>query len=104
MIASTKLNDKWFILISATGGVCYSKHLNTRLVAAAWCLASCVLLYAYSCILTSFISAPNTQVLVKSINEIPENKNLRPVVIKKTGADLIVSVRTESFGKDFEWI
>ena len=76
--------------------MCYSKHLNTRLVAAAWCLASCVLLYAYSCILTSFISAPNTQVLVKSINEIPENKNLRPVVIKKTGADLIVSVRVQN--------
>ena len=75
------------------GMKCYSKPFTIRLVIVAWGLSAFVLIYAYRGILTSFVSAPNQQVLVNSIVEVHEKPDLKVAVIKGRGADLIISVR-----------
>jgi high-affinity Fe2+/Pb2+ permease len=75
------------------GMKCYSKPFTIRLVIVAWGLSAFVLIYAYRGILTSFVSAPNQQVLVNSIVEVHEKPDLKVAVIKGRAADLIISVR-----------
>lgn len=58
-----------------------------------WCLATFVLVQAYSSTLISFVTTPISTPLIKSLEELASKTNVYPVVRVNYAADVILSVR-----------
>lgn len=83
---------KFMILLFDIGAYCTSPKLITRLVAGLFCLAACVLVYGYSSLLITYVIAPNNPPLIRSVHDLLRNENIKLVVDKAKGVDLIISV------------
>ena len=56
-------------------------------------MAAFVLVNAYSSTLTSFVSAPNRQLLISTMDEVLIKPFVKVVVVKGKGTDVFISVR-----------
>ena len=63
-------------------------------VVGSWCLAAFVLVCAYNSVLISYILGSNAEALVNSIEELAENPNVKLVIDKGFGVDVILSVKS----------
>ena len=79
------------------GGWCSSKKLAIRLAAGAWCLASFVIITAYSSVLISFIVSPNLKPIIESIRDIPKVPGLQVVAIKGSSIERVWPVSSMDF-------
>jgi len=59
---------------------------------ATWCLATFVLVTAYNSLLTSYIMAPNPQLLINSIDDLKTRPHIRVVTDKDRNADALLMV------------
>ena len=79
-----------FNLIS--GGTIISNNVALRIVVSVWCIGSLIIVNHYDSLLTSYMTAPNPQLLIKSIYEIRTRPDLRVVVNKNLNLDILYSV------------
>lgn len=63
-----------------------------RIVVSVWSIGSLIIVNHYDSLLTSYMTAPNPQPLVKSIYEIRTRPDLRVVVNKNLNLDILYSV------------
>lgn len=69
------------------GNHCESKWQAIRITAGTWCLATLVLVPAYSGNLLSFIVSPTVKPIVNSIYDIPNVPGLRAAVDRNLAAE-----------------
>jgi hypothetical protein len=77
------------LFIDNLGAYCRNKQLAIPLAAAAWCLACFVLVQAYSSTLIASITSPNNKPIINSINDFPNVPDLKMIVNRNLGADLL---------------
>ena len=70
-----------------------SNKLPVRIVFSAWFIASLIIANYYDSLLTSYMTAPNPQPLLKSIFEIRSRPEIRIVVDKNLNIDILFSVK-----------
>ena len=75
-----------------TGGPCIWKSIASRILAGAWCLAAFVLVQAYTSTLITYIIVPHTQPLIESVYDIANNPDIKILLEKDRGLDLLFSV------------
>jgi hypothetical protein len=65
-----------------------------RLLTGAWCLTGFVLVTAYSSVLISFVTAPDSfyMVLINSVYEMPQKPDVRLTVEKNRFIDVLFRV------------
>lgn len=68
--------------------------IGIRVVVGTWCLAVFILGNEYTSLMTSFLTAPNPQPLIKSVQELRNRTDLRLVTDKNSNVDTILSVFT----------
>ena len=69
------------------------KSLKIRLLAASWCLASFVLVAAYSSVLISFVLSPHASPIINSFSDIPDNPKVKLVTEKGGTMQMLLLVR-----------
>lgn len=75
------------------GGFLKSDRIACRLVTGTWCLASFVLVQAYSSTLISFVTTPSTSPpLVNSAEDLASKSHVNLVVRMNYAADVILKV------------
>jgi hypothetical protein len=79
-------------LLLFEGNYCLSRRLPVRLLAGVWCLASFFLVYFYSSVLISFISASNKVPIIEKLTDLPSKPEVRVVTNYGWSADAILSV------------
>lgn len=80
-------------LLTEIGGYIKSNSTTVRLVIGSWCLLVLVLLNTYNGRLISYMTATgNARPLVNSVTDIVTDPNIKLVVNKGQGADVIFSV------------
>ena len=73
-----------------------SRQLAILLLAGAWCLVCFVLVTAYSSVVISFLTAPETfKPIINSINDLPMKPEIRVTVNKGWTPDKIFEVLIE---------
>ncbi|XP_046648885.1 ionotropic receptor 93a-like [Daphnia pulicaria] len=87
-----------FGLLLSQGGPIISMRLPIRLVAGIWCLAAFVLSQAYNSTLITYVIAPNNPPLINSVMDIISNPNIRLIVEKNMGLDVVISGSTDEDG------
>lgn len=70
----------------------FSQRLTIRIVIASWSLTALVLINSYNSLLTSFITAPNPQPLIKSIYELRDRPDIRLVTDRNRNAEAVLLV------------
>ena len=68
------------------------KSLICRIVAGVWCLATFVLVQAYTLLLITYIIARNNPPLIESVNDLTKTTDIKFVVDLRSGFDYIISV------------
>ena len=68
------------------------KSLICRTVAGVWCLATFVLVQAYTLLLITYIIARNNPPLIESVNDLTKTTDIKFVVDLRSGFDYIISV------------
>ena len=75
-----------------------NRQLVIRLLVGAWCLTCFVLITAYSSVLISFLTAPDTyKPIINSINELPKKPFIRVTVDKGFFPDYLFQVKKKIF-------
>lgn len=69
-----------------------TRKLKMRLVGGAWCLVGLVLVTAYCSVITSFITAPNSEPLVETAKDVADRSNVKLVTVKAHAVEFILSV------------
>ena len=78
--------------IVITGGPCVSKSLLCRIVAGVWCLATFVLVQAYTSLLITYIIAPNNSPLIESVHDLTKTSDIKLIIDIRSGFDDMISV------------
>ena len=87
------------------GFSCRDARLAIRLVASSWALLSFVVVMSYSSTLISYVSSPNRNPIIESVEDIPKVPGLQIVVDKGytieyvilVGCNISVSIRWQDF-------
>jgi len=80
------------------------KQLFYRVLLGCWCLASCVLVYAYSSLLVSYLTIPTLKPAAKSLDDISLRnvQNLEPIAEKNTLSTNFMTVAVYYIYKNLE--
>ncbi|EFX79068.1 hypothetical protein DAPPUDRAFT_104768 [Daphnia pulex] len=73
------------------GSYCPDKRLFVRCIASAWCLAAFVLVTSYNSLLISYVTTPNAEPLIRSIQDLSNASRIHVVVNGGQGFDIILS-------------
>ena len=77
-----------------TGGYISCKITSIRLVIGFWCLLTLVMLNVYNGVLISYVTATHREpALINSIDDVASHSNIRIIVNKGQGPDIVLSVR-----------
>ncbi len=76
-----------------SGGYVSCKITTIRLVIGSWCLLTLVLLNVYNGVLISYVTTTHREpTLINSIDDVASDSNIRIIVNKGLGPDLVLSV------------
>lgn len=64
------------------------------MILGAWCLSAFVLIAGYNSVLISYVTSPNAEPLIRSINDLTNTSSVKIVVDRGLGVDLGLSVST----------
>lgn len=82
-----------FLMKSLPGlNLLFPQRLPIRIVGAAWCLVTAILVMSYSSLLITYILTPNDKPLINSVYDIAKNDRFQLLVEKFRGFDLVISV------------
>ncbi len=76
-------------------GLNRSKNIPYLLIGVVWCFSSLILVITYTSLLTSYITAPSTQYLIKSVQELVDRPDIWIVTDKNRNSEslMLVSLR-----------
>jgi hypothetical protein len=74
------------------GSYCPEKKLFIRWIASAWCLAAFVLVTTYNSLLISYVTTPNSEPLIHSVQDLSNASKIHVVVNAGQGFDVAISV------------
>ncbi len=69
------------------------QKLVVRFLAGAWCVASFIIVTAYSSVLISFVTAPNLKPLIDSVYDLPIKQNIKLAVDRGWSPEFLFLVR-----------
>lgn len=76
------------------GGNYPTERLYIRMILTGWCLSAFVLTTGYNSVLISYVTSPNAEPLIRSINDLTNISSVKIVVDRGLGVDLGLSVCT----------
>ncbi|EFX79067.1 hypothetical protein DAPPUDRAFT_245404 [Daphnia pulex] len=73
------------------GSYCPEKKLFIRWIASAWCLAAFALVTSYNSLLISYVTTPNSEPLIHSVQDLSNASKIHVVVNAGQGFDVAIS-------------
>ena len=86
-----------FIFKLARLGLNRSKNIPYLLIGVVWCFSSLILVITYTSLLTSYITAPSTQYLIKSVQELVDRPDMWIVTDKNRNSESLMLVSLRQF-------